>query len=99
MRRLDDFAMIDRQFKYRLRKESPCTWTDLENYFDWVTYRTEDDIVDLLKQQAMTDTIKPEEWLEFSRKIRSEIREYIHNNFYEYAEIYYRRNKESNCPE
>lgn len=99
-RRLEDFAMIDREFKYQLRKESPCGWRDFQNYFDWVTYKTEDNVLHLLVvQEGISDTIKPEDWLEFSKKIRSEIQEYIYSNLYEYTEIHYHKYKENNCPE
>ena len=98
MRRLDDFTMIDRQFKYQLRKESPCTWTDVQNYFSWVAHKTEDDIIYKLNQDDLLKS-KPEDELEILSKIRNEIREYLYDNLYEYAEIYYRKYKKSNCYE
>lgn len=98
MRRLDDFAMIDREFKYRLRKESSCGWDDVQNYFSWVAYKTEDTVVYKLNEDGLLKS-KPEDELEILRKIRNEIREYLYSNFYEYTEIYYRRNKKSNCSE
>jgi hypothetical protein len=94
MRRLDDFAMIDRQFKYQLRKESPSGWPDVQNYFDWVAYKTEDTVVYKLAENGLLKS-KPEDELEIRKKIRSEIQEYLHNNLYEYAETYYNRNKKS----
>ncbi len=97
-RRLDDFVMIDREFKYRLRKESSCGWDDVQNYFSWVAYKTEDTVVYKLNEDGLLKS-KPEDELEILRKIRNEIREYLYSNFYEYTEIYYHRNKESNCPE
>ena len=97
-RRLDDFAMIDREFKYRLRKESSCGWDDAQNYFSWVAYKTEDTVVYKLNEDGLLKS-KPEDELEILRKIRNEIREYLYSNFYEYTEIYYSRNKKSNCSE
>jgi hypothetical protein len=97
IRRLDDFAMIDREFKYRLRKESPRGWDDAQNYFSWVAYKTEDTVVYKLAENGLLKS-KPEDELEILGKIRSEIAEYLYSNFYEYTEIYYRRYKESNFP-
>jgi siroheme synthase (precorrin-2 oxidase/ferrochelatase) len=94
IRRLDDFAVIDRQFKYQLRKKLPCNFTHFEDYFNFVSYRTEDYVTNKLIENNI---IKFE--FELSIKIRREIENYIKDNFSEYAKEYYDYYKEKNCPE
>jgi hypothetical protein len=94
IRRLDDFVVIDRQFKYQLRQKIPCNFTDFEDYFNFVSYRTEDYVTNKLIENKIIEFD-----LELSNKIRSEIENYIKDNFLEYAKEYYDYYKEKNCPE
>jgi hypothetical protein len=96
-RRLDDFAMIDREFKFLLIRNSPCWYPNVQRYFSSVAYRTGDNVVYKLNEDGLLKS-KPEDESEILEKIRSEIREYLYSNFYEYVEIYYPKYRESNCP-
>lgn len=94
VRRLDDFIKIDRQFKFQLRKRYPCDYSNFENYFDFVSYRTEDFIVNKLYEDGFIDNN-----LELSTRLRKEIANYNENNMKEYAQEYYNMYIKKNCPE
>lgn len=97
IRRLDDFVLIDRQFKLFLRKNSPCVYPTFDRYYWKVEYKAEDDIVSKLEDRKMIK-FDDKNGLELFKKVREEIRKYIDDNLKEYAEEYYNQYKEKNCP-
>ena len=93
-RRMNDFVIIDREFKYQLRQKIPCNFTDFEDYFDFVSYRTEINVIDRLFDDEGF------EWeLSLSIQLKHEVENYIEDNFKEYAKEYYDYYNKKNCPE
>lgn len=103
-RRLDDFVLIDRQFKLFLRKNSPCernrygklNYPTFDRYFSRVGYKTEDDVVSKMVDKKILK-FDGENDLGLFKKVREEIRKYIDDNLKEYTEEYYSQYKEKNC--
>ena len=93
-RRMNDFVIIDREFKLQLRKKSPCGYVGFDNYFDFVSYRTEINVIDRLFDDEGF------EWeLSLSIQLKHEVENYIKDNFKEYAKEYYDYYNKKNCPE
>ena len=98
-RRLSDFSRIDNRFKTKLRQESPCNYTGgFMDYFDYVSYRTEDMVITVLRGEGMMDVSRKDE-LELFSSVRKEIQKYIEDNLKEYAREYYNQYIKNNCPE
>jgi hypothetical protein len=97
IRRLDDFALIDRQFKLFLRKNSPCVYKTFDLYFFTVKYKTEDNVTSKLEDKKMLVYFNIKNGLELYKKVKEEISVYVDDNLKEYAEEYYNQYKEKHC--
>jgi hypothetical protein len=84
---------IEDEFWYRLKIENPCDFESFDEFFRWVSYRTEDTIL-----YKMTENEKLKLDLEQSRKFREITQDFIYNNFSDVAKYYYDKYRKIMCP-
>ena len=88
------FSLIEPEFDYRLKKENPCDYESFEDFFNWISYRTEDTILYKMKEK---EKLKLD--LGQSKKLRDTIQEVINDNFKLSAKKHYNDFKKLICPE
>ena len=89
-----NLSNIEDEFWYRLKKEEPCDYESFDNFFNWVSYRTEDAI--LYKILENDRNLKLD--LEQERKFREMTQDFIYNNFSDDAKYYYDKYRKIICP-
>ena len=85
---------IEDEFWYRLKKDDPCEYKSFDDFFNWVSYRTEDTI--LYKILENEKNLKLD--LEQSNKFREMIQDFVYNNFTDDAKYYYDKYRKIICP-
>lgn len=84
-RRLDDPAVVDRQFKYLLRKWSPSDFKDVDRYFNAISTLTAEYVVEYLFEHDLI-TRHPKQVI---IKIKKEVIDYLRDTLFYYAEMYF----------
>jgi len=85
---------IEDEFWYRLKKEDFCEYKSFEDFFNWISYRTEDTILYKIKEN---EKLKLD--LEQSKKFRKMTQDFIYDNFSDDAKYMYDKFRKLVCPE
>ena len=87
-------SQIEDEFWYRLKKEDFCEYESFDDFFNWVSYRTEDTILYKIKEN---EKLKLD--LEQSKKFRKMTQDFIYDNFSDDAKYMYDKFRKLVCPE
>ena len=86
-------SKIEDELWYRLKKEDPCDYESFDNFFNWISYRTEDTIMyKIIENEKLKLDIEQE------RKFRKMILDFIYNNFSDDAKYFYDNFRKLVCP-
>jgi hypothetical protein len=85
---------IEDEFWYRLKKENFCEYKSFEDFFNWISYRTEDTIFYKIKEN---EKLKLD--LEQTKKFRKMTQDFIYDNFSDDAKYMYDKFRKLVCPE
>ena len=85
---------IEDEFWYRLKKEDFCEYKSFEDFFNWISYRTEDTILYKIKEN---EKLKLD--LEQTKKFRKMTQDFIYDNFSDDAKYMYDKFRKLVCPE
>jgi hypothetical protein len=87
-------SQIEDEFWYRLKKEDFCEYKSFEDFFNWISYRTEDTIFYKIKEDGKLDLD-----LEQTKKFRKMTQDFIYDNFSDDAKYMYDNYRKLVCPE
>lgn len=87
-------SQIEDEFWYRLKKEDFCEYKSFEDFFNWISYRTEDTILYKIKEDGKLDLD-----LEQTKKFRKMTQDFIYDNFSDDAKYMYDKFRKLVCPE
>ena len=87
-------SQIEDEFWYRLKKEDFCEYKSFEDFFNWISYRTEDTILYKIKEN---EKLKLD--LEQTKKFRKMTQDFIYDNFSDDAKYMYDKFRKLVCPE
>jgi hypothetical protein len=87
-------SQIEDEFWYRLKKEDFCEYKSFEDFFNWISYRTEDTILYKIKEN---EKLKLD--IEQERKFRKMTQDFIYDNFSDDAKYMYDKFRKLVCPE
>ena len=85
---------IEDEFWYRLKKEDFCEYKSFEDFFNWISYRTEATILYKIKEN---EKLKLD--LEQTKKFRKMTQDFIYDNFSDDAKYMYDKFRKLVCPE
>lgn len=97
-RRIGKFSKIKFHLDVQLERRPACDYNSFENYLEWITYKTEDNLINSLRKSGSINW-ENNQGLELFRILRVEIKEYILENYTNHIFKYYTKYREHYCPE
>ena len=86
-------SQIEDEFRYRLKNDDPCAYESFDDFFNWVSYRTEDTIFYKIRndEKLVFDEKK-------SNNFKNIIYGFVYDNFSDEGKRYYNKYRKSHCP-